>query len=109
MRMKFVGGPWDGVEFEAPFYPDQIFLQNMDAVFEEGKEAGTEVMHMQVSEQHQYLADRTESEGKATSMSEWAMRERDDAGLESASSLDEEVIVTVYRYAVGEEPLEEQA
>lgn len=107
MRINFVGGPWDGVEFDSPFYPDRISLCDMDPVYEAGGKAGTEVMHMRITEHHQYIADRTESQADEKTASEWSMREREDASAASNNSSNDEIIATVYRYVSIQSPSSE--
>jgi len=59
MRVCFNGGPWDGVEFEAPFCPDAIGFRHTDVRGDpiEGK-AFAFKMHSAKRNHHQYRFDK---------------------------------------------------
>lgn len=55
-QLKFTGGPWDGVEFEAGFAPDALNMANMQMY--SGKDPGTGKLTIGVNEpteHHVYL------------------------------------------------------
>ncbi len=56
MKIRFNGGPWDGVEFEAPFHPDAIHFRNLDIeTDEETANHGTTIIQTAIRNHHQYL------------------------------------------------------
>lgn len=62
MLLRFHGGPWDGVEFEAPaVHPLHIDFTDLDIRTEKtgGSPAGFEI-HQKVRAHHRYLWDMTE-------------------------------------------------
>src|SRR5262249_52877513 len=59
MRVRFDGGPWDGVQFDAPFCPDAIAFRHTDSRGEpiEGKAFAFRVRSAERNH-HQYRYDK---------------------------------------------------
>jgi hypothetical protein len=110
MRVRFNGGPWDGVEFEAPFYPDTIGFRHeqvrLDPV--KGKPLVFESLTAERNH-HQYLFDQPKlSEGVELEVGVNLAREPKE-GDNLLDLVDESVIVVHYRYAPTEGPWWEDA
>jgi hypothetical protein len=97
MQIRFNGGPWDGVEFEAPFCPDAIGFRHTDTRDDpvEGKPFQFKVRSAERNH-HLYLYDKV-------AMREGAEPVFTDSGhpLDAADLLergDESLIVMHYRY-----------
>lgn len=57
VRLKFRGGPWDGVEFDAQFRPDAVTLPHMQFIRGKNPETGLQVIGTNLpSEHHVYLS-----------------------------------------------------
>lgn len=59
LKLKFKGGPWDGVEFDAPFSPNAIKLRDQSVSADRDPETGN--MSVQISaptEHHVYVLTR---------------------------------------------------
>lgn len=98
MRIRFNGGPWDGVEFEAPFCPDAIGFRHTDSRGDpiKGKPFTFKIRSAERNH-HQYRYDKV-------TMREGAEPVVTDAGrtLDAAELLelgDDSLIVMHYRYA----------
>jgi hypothetical protein len=83
MKIRFDGGPWDGVEFDVPFCPDAIAFRHLDTRYEPVPEEGNLACRVYTArrDHHQYLADPSR-------INEW-----EEEGVPA---------VWVYRYAPGE-------
>lgn len=59
MKVRFFGGPWDGVEFEAPSHPDAIAFRILDV---DAKFPGGDVIELRsaVRNHHQYFREPPE-------------------------------------------------
>ena len=102
MRMRFVGGPWDGVEFDATYCPDQIGMRDLDIDSERCEDDMTEVFRMSKREHHQYLLEAPRlKEGVKLKVGENLEREPEE-GEDPLDLVEEELIVMVYRYAPGQ-------
>jgi hypothetical protein len=53
MRLRFKGGPWDGVEFDSPICPDAIHFRHLDSDIDHDWN-----MRFAVRNHHQYLFDQ---------------------------------------------------
>src|SRR5689334_12177676 len=101
MRVRFNGGPWDGVEFETPFCPDAIGFRHTDTRGDpvEGK-VFEFVIHSAKRNHHLYCYDKV-------AMREGAEPAFTDSGepLDAADLLefgDDSSIIMHYRYAPSE-------
>jgi hypothetical protein len=103
MRVRFNGGPWDGVEFDAPFCPDAIGFRHTDMRDEpvEGKPFTKKLLAAKRNH-HQYLYDKVGMlEGREPPVT--------DAGqplapVDLLELGDESLIMIHYRYAPTEGP-----
>ena len=55
-RLIFKGGPWDGVEFEAPFPPDEISMKWCRMMGEPGDRPGSIRIRHEKRDHHVYKA-----------------------------------------------------
>lgn len=57
-QLKFTGGPWDGVEFEAGFAPDALTMPNMHTYAGKNPETGGMIIGSnKPTEHHVYVFD----------------------------------------------------
>jgi hypothetical protein len=102
MRVRFNGGPWDGVEFEAPFCPDVIGFRHTDVrgdpIRKEGKVFAF-MMHSAKRNHHQYRYDKFAMLEGAEPVVNQASGEPFDAQELFDSFGDVSSIVMHYRYA----------
>ena len=104
MRIRFNGGPWDGVEFESPVCPDAIGFRHLDVRFEATKKPLVWRMHSARRDHHQYLFDRPKiEEGVQLIVGENLEREPQE-GEPLMELVDPKLLVFHYRYAPGEKP-----
>jgi hypothetical protein len=105
MRIRFNGGPWDGVEFEAPFCPDAIGFRHTDMRYDpvKGKLFAFKV-HAAKRNHHQYLFDKPAVlEGVELKVGQNLAREPRD-GEDLIELVDDSLVVMHYRYAPTEGP-----
>ena len=102
MRARFSGGPWDGVEFDAPFCPDVIHFRHLDQRAEKDEGRSGFRIKSAKREHHQYLLDGPKLlEGVEPVVGVNLSREPED-GEDLVHLADESVVVMQYRYAPGE-------
>ncbi len=62
MKLKFKGGPWEGVEFDADYVPDAIQFRHLVASAEYNPDTKKVIMAAYPTEHHQYLKADPRSE-----------------------------------------------
>ncbi len=103
MRIRFNGGPWDGVEFDSPICPHAIGFRHLDVRFEKTEKPLVSQMHSARRDHHHYLFDQPKIE-EGTQLVVGENLEREPKEGESLLDLvDPKLIVWHYRYAPGEE------
>jgi hypothetical protein len=101
MMIRFVRGPWDGVQFETEYFPSQIGFRDLQVAF--GDIHGLEMtMDTRKRLHHQYLLkDRKLKEGVKLIVGENLECEPGE-GQDICDLVDENLVVMIYEYAPGE-------